>query len=93
VAARYTVSIDGFTILRTRARHEDTVNISLMSMVDGQRSAASDACNILGPPTYCVQKVPQGDHNNGTFQAKGVLVGEYDLIPEVDADLNSRLLS
>jgi hypothetical protein len=87
VAARYRVSIDSFTILRTRARHEDTVNISLMAAVDGQRSAQSDACNILGPPTYCVQNVKQGDHNNGTFQAKGVLVGEYDLIPEVDADL------
>jgi hypothetical protein len=58
-----------------------------MGMVDGQRSAQSDACNIVGPPTYCVQEVPQGNHNNGTSQATGVLVGAYDLIPEVDADL------
>ena len=87
VAARYMVSIDGFTILRTRAVHEDTVKINLMGMVDGQRSAESDACHILSPPTYCLNNVAQGDHNNGTFQATGVSVGPYDLIPEVDSDL------
>jgi|SRR5580765_8514427 len=87
VAARYMVSIDGFTISRTRAVHEDSVKIDLMGTVDGQRSADSDACSVLGPPTYCVQHVPQGDRNDGTFPASGVVVGPYDVIPEVDSDL------
>jgi hypothetical protein len=87
VAARYMISIDGLTISRTRAVHEDTVNISLTGTVDGQRSAEKDACNIEGPPVYCVIEVKQGNHNDGSFKATGVTVGNFDLIPEVDPDL------
>jgi hypothetical protein len=87
VSARYEVSIDAFTIHRTRARHEDTVKISLRGFVNGQRSAANDACLIVGPPIYCVTNVAQGDHNDGTHTATGVRVGPFDLVPEVTDDL------
>ena len=87
VAARYEVEITGFSIEHTRAQHEDTVKIDLRGVVDGQLSASPDACNIVGPPTYCVKGVPQGDHNDGDYVVTNVRVGPFDLVPEVDPNL------
>jgi len=87
VAAEYVISIDSFTIRHTRAIHEDTPEINLSAKVPGQRSSEDHACDIVGPPTYCVSRAKQGNHNDGTFAARGASVGLYRLIPDVEPEL------
>ncbi len=88
IAARYIIRIINFQIDRTRARLKDTVKITLKGQVQGQRSAEADACNITGPPTYCMFNVEQGDHGIGRgHPVNNVEVGPFDLIPEVSSDL------
>lgn len=86
VAARYDVSIDSFTILNTRALHEDQVKVSLLSSLQGSPVDGDSACQVVGA-NYCVQLVDQGSRNNGTYPVKGVRVGSYDLVPEQSPNL------
>jgi hypothetical protein len=87
ISALYDVTVDSFTVHHTRAVNNDTIKIDLRASVAGQPSASEDACQILGPPTYCVTQVPQGDVNDGVHQAKGVRVGQYELVPDVSPSL------
>ena len=89
VAARYTVWLDRFQIDFTRARHNDTVWVTLRGLVDGQRSAADDACTIYGQTSCLYEKL--GDFNNGqhaqSWPIPNAKVGPFDIVPEIDGDL------
>ena len=87
VAARYEVAITSFTTHHTRARGNDTVKISLQGMVEGQPSGSAGACEIVGPPRYCLTLVPYGDANDGVHPVTNVRVGSYTLVPETDNNL------
>lgn len=92
-AAEYRVEVVGFAPLRTRAVQADTVRISLQAKVEGQRSAADDACNVIEPAGpgsgYCAKLIKIGDtpENSRGTRVSTVGVGPYVLVPEADPDL------
>lgn len=89
VAARYELILQAFEILHTRARTRDSVEVSLAAVAGKPIAADSPLCDIVGPPTYCIKPVAQGDHLDGVYPVKGdVRVGPYTLVPETDPDLN-----
>lgn len=89
IAARYEVILENFEILHTRAHSDDTVEVSLAGVVGTTASNESALCEIVGPPTYCIGPVLQGDFSDGVHEIRGdVRVGSFSLVPETDPDLN-----
>ena len=89
IAARYEVIFKSFEILHTRARQRDTVELSLAGFSGEPASSTSPLCKIVGPPTYCVGPMQQGELKDGEHAVRGdVRVGPFTLVPEADPDLN-----
>jgi hypothetical protein len=93
VAARYTINLDSYTILHTRARITDTLYLALGGYATGQNRDLLDSCwNFTKPPTaeepvLCKGPVPVGDRRNGTFDTRDMAVGTFDLVPGAGGSL------
>lgn len=89
IGARYEVILQSFEILHTRARQSDSVKVSLAGVAGATAATDSQLCDIVGPPTYCVGPIVQGDFNGGEVVTRGdIRVGPFTLIPESGPDLN-----
>jgi hypothetical protein len=89
ISARYTVSLDSFTVLSTRSRYHDTDYLTLQAVWIKEHQELLDNCsNIRGQPTIenpilCKGPVKYGtsDVGHGTFPVSNMTVGEFEAVP------------
>lgn len=93
VAAQYTVALESFTIMDTRASRKDTVHLALAAFASGHNQALVSSClgtNIspsASQPIFCKGPYKYADLADGTYHPLNLDVGQYKLVPGVGGSL------